>query len=59
MLYIAPGDRIVVLAPNTTDMFEVQFACGRIGAIFVPLNWRLANPELRAILGDCEPAMPL
>ncbi len=54
---IAPGDRIAVLAPNTTDTFEVQFACGRIGAIFVPLNWRLANPELRAILADCAPAM--
>ena len=54
---IAPGDRVAMLAPNTTDTFEVQFACGRIGAIFVPLNWRLANPELRAILADCTPAM--
>src|SRR5882757_8525999 len=54
---IAAGDRIAVLAPNTTDTFEVQFACGRIGASFVPLNWRLANPELRAILADCSPAM--
>jgi fatty-acyl-CoA synthase len=54
---ITAGDRIAVLAPNTTDTFEVQFACGRIGAIFVPLNWRLAKPELSAILADCAPAM--
>ncbi len=54
---IAAGERVAVLAPNTTDTFEVQFACGRLGAIFVPLNWRLANPELRAILADCTPAM--
>jgi fatty-acyl-CoA synthase len=54
---IAAAERIAVLAPNTTDTFEVQFACGRIGAIFVPLNWRLANPELQVILGDCAPAM--
>ena len=54
---IQPNDRIAVLTPNTTDTFEVQFACARIGAIFVPLNWRLANPELRAILADCTPAM--
>jgi fatty-acyl-CoA synthase len=54
---IMPNDRIAVLAPNSTDTFDVQFACGRIGAIFVPLNWRLANPELRAILDDCAPAM--
>ena len=53
----AQGDRIAVLAPNTTDTFEVQFACGRTGAIFVPLNWRLAAPELRAILADCAPAI--
>src|ERR1700749_4722765 len=52
---IQPNDRIAVLAPNTTDTFEVQFACGRIGAIFVPLNWRLATPELQAILADCAP----
>lgn len=54
---IGAGDRVAVLAPNATDTFEVQFACGRIGAIFVPLNWRLANPELRAILDDCAPTM--
>ena len=54
---IAAGDRVAVLAPNSTDTFEVQFACGRIGAIFVPLNWRLAGPELQAILADCAPAL--
>ncbi len=54
---IQPNDRVAVLAPNSTDTFEVQFACGRLGAIFVPLNWRLANVELRAILADCAPAM--
>jgi fatty-acyl-CoA synthase len=54
---IAGRERIAILAPNTTDAFEVQFACGRLGAIFVPLNWRLANPELRAILADCSPTM--
>src|SRR6185312_465187 len=52
---IAAGERVAVLAPNTTDTFEVQFACARLGAIFVPLNWRLATPELRAILRDCTP----
>ncbi len=54
---IAAGDRVAILAPNTTDTFEVEFACGRLGAIFVPLNWRLANPELLAILTDCTPAI--
>jgi fatty-acyl-CoA synthase len=38
---ISRGDRVAVLAPNTTDIFELQFACGRLGAILLPLNWRL------------------
>jgi fatty-acyl-CoA synthase len=53
--HVTPGSRVAVLAPNGTDVFDVQFACWRLGAIFVPLNWRLANPELRAILADCGP----
>jgi fatty-acyl-CoA synthase len=55
--HLAPGNRVAVLAPIGTDTLEVQFACGRIGAIFVPLNWRLANAELLAILTDCTPAV--
>lgn len=54
---IAQGDRVAVLAQNTTDTFEIQFACFRLGAIFVPLNWRLAVPELCAILDDCAPCV--
>ncbi|MHC2752723.1 acyl-CoA synthetase (AMP-forming)/AMP-acid ligase II [Bradyrhizobium diazoefficiens] len=39
-LKVSRGDRVAVLALNTTDTLEVQFACGRLGAIFVPLNTR-------------------
>jgi acyl-CoA synthetase (AMP-forming)/AMP-acid ligase II len=49
------GDRVAVLALNTTDTLEVQFACGRLGAIFVPLNIRLNVPELEFIVGDAAP----
>lgn len=52
---IARGDRIAVLALNTTDTLEVQFACGRVGAIFIPLNNRLALEELDFILQDSMP----
>ncbi len=54
---VRAGDRVAVLAHGSTDVFEVQFACFRIGAIFVPLNWRLAAAELAAILADCTPAL--
>ncbi len=49
------GERVATLLHNVTDVFEIQFACGRLGAIFVPLNWRLAVPELEFIVGDAAP----
>ena len=56
-LGIARGDRVAVLALNTTDTLEVQFACGRIGAVFLPLNTRLTVPELHYIVGDAAPKL--
>ena len=56
-LKIKRGDRVAVLALNTTDTLEVQFACGRIGAVFLPLNTRLTVPELQYIVGDAAPAL--
>ena len=56
-LNINRGDRIAVLAMNTTDTLEVQFACGRIGAVFLPLNTRLTVPELQYIVGDAAPSL--
>src|SRR4051812_4399322 len=52
---IARGDRVAVLALNTTDTLEVQFACGRLGAVMVPLNTRLTVPELQFIVDDAAP----
>jgi fatty-acyl-CoA synthase len=54
-LNVSRGDRVAVLALNTTDTLEVQFACGRLGAIFLPLNIRLTVPELEFIVGDASP----
>jgi len=54
-LKVARGDRVAVLALNTTDTLEVQFACGRLGAVFLPLNTRLTVPELEFIVGDAAP----
>ncbi|WP_420132086.1 acyl-CoA synthetase [Rhodopseudomonas sp.] len=54
-LGVGRGDRVAVLAANTTDTLEVQFACFRLGAIFVPLNVRLTVHELAFIVGDAAP----
>ena len=51
------GDRVAVLAHNSSDLFEIQFACARLGAVFVPMNWRLTVPELSFIVGDCTPVV--
>ena len=54
-LGVGRGDRVAVLSHNDSDVFEVQFACQRLGAIFLPINWRLATPEIEFICGDAEP----
>ena len=51
------GDRVAVLAHNSSDMCELQFACARLGAIFAPMNWRLTTSELRFIVDDCTPVV--
>lgn len=51
--HVEAGDRVAVLSYNNPEMLELQFACTRLGAIFVPLNFRLAVPELEYIVSDC------
>ena len=46
------GDRVAYLGPNHPSFLETFFAAGQLGAVFVPLNWRLAVPELDYILTD-------
>ncbi len=54
---VGRSDRVALLAPNCAEYFELQFACGRLGAIMLPLNWRLTVPELEYILGDATPKL--
>lgn len=50
--HVQPGDRVAILAKNSSEYFEFQFACIKLGAMMLPLNWRLAEPELLFILND-------
>ena len=52
---IKPGDRVAVLAHSSSDYVEMLYGCGKLGAIMVCLNWRLALPELTGIAADAEP----
>lgn len=51
---IGIGDRVAVLSYNNPEMLELQFACTRLGAVFVPLNFRLTAAELEYIVSDCS-----
>ncbi len=54
-LGLARGDRIAVLMTNSSEFLEIFFACAKTGVIMVPLNFRLAAPELIYIVQDSAP----
>ncbi|MGD8561947.1 MAG: long-chain fatty acid--CoA ligase [Desulfarculaceae bacterium] len=54
-LGIEKGDRVAVLLDNCPEFIEVFLACSRLGAVCVPMNFRLAPRELDYILGHCRP----
>ena len=58
-LGIAEGDIVAFLGYNNPDMLVTLFACARLGAMLMPLNWRLAPPEHARVLGHCRPRMVL
>src|SRR4051812_17665373 len=56
-LGIGSGERVAVLARNSVWQLVLQQALMRRGAIFTPLNWRLAAAEIDILLQDCEPSL--
>jgi len=54
---VGEGDRVALLADNHPDTLALLFACSRIGAALLPLNWRLADEEIAWILRDATPAL--
>jgi fatty-acyl-CoA synthase len=52
---VGHGDRVAVLAQNCVDMLDLLFACGKLGAIYVPYNWRLTVAELKPLIADSQP----
>ena len=49
---VAKGERIGFLLMNSVEFMEAYFAAAKIGAVVVPLNWRLVPDELEFILKD-------
>lgn len=52
---VGVGDRVATLARNAAELVILNLACARLGALYVPLNWRLSPVELRQILADATP----
>jgi fatty-acyl-CoA synthase len=51
-LGVNSGDRVAILSSNRPDYLVLLYACARLGAMLVPLNWRLAVAEQSFILAD-------
>lgn len=51
------GARIALLDKNDTNYFELQFGCAKAGMVLVPINWRLAPPEIAFIVKDAASEM--
>ena len=56
---VGRGDRVALLLGNGAPFLEAVFAAARLGAIAVPINTRLAPPEVRELLDDAEPTVLL
>lgn len=54
---VRQGDRVALLALNSPHFLEVAIAVAKLGAIFVPINFRLTAPEVRYILDDAAPCV--
>src|SRR6056297_586236 len=52
-----PGDRLAVLSKNCLEMIDLFFACGKIGAILVPYNFRLPASAINELAEDCTPSL--
>lgn len=54
-LGVGPGERIAVIGQNCGEYVFLLGAAARLGAILVPINWRLSDDEVRYILTDAAP----
>ncbi|MCK9511135.1 MAG: AMP-binding protein [Pigmentiphaga sp.] len=53
---LVANDRLAYLGHSRAEFFALWFGCAKAGLILVPLNWRLAVPELDTVLDDALPA---
>jgi long-chain acyl-CoA synthetase len=56
---VGAGSRVAYLDRTSPEIVELLFAAAKLGAVAVPVNWRLAAPELAAVLEDAQPVFTI
>lgn len=51
-LGVRKGDKVAMLGENSPEFIQVMFACFHLGAVYVPINTRLAPPEVEHVIDD-------
>jgi acyl-CoA synthetase (AMP-forming)/AMP-acid ligase II len=51
---VASGDHVAVMATNSPEYVEIYYACAKLGACFVPVNYRAKRDELSYMLNAAE-----
>jgi len=54
---VGRGERVLWLAQNHSGVLEALIACGQLGALFCPANWRQSAAELAFVIDDLEPRL--
>ncbi|WP_144730843.1 AMP-binding protein [Extensimonas perlucida] len=54
---VGRGDRVAILAQNCPEYLDLFGAAASLGAILVPINWRLSAEEVAYIVGDVAPKL--
>ena len=54
---VAFGDRVLILMLNRTEFIESFLAANRLGAIAVPVNFRMTPAEIAFLVSDCDAAV--
>ncbi len=54
---IEKGDRVAVMLNNCPEFLDLFLACSRLGAIFVPINFRITSVELDYFIKNCRPRL--
>src|SRR5699024_8004482 len=48
------GDKVAFMLFNCNELFEIIYACSKIGAVFIPINSRFIDREIKHVLNNSE-----